>query len=124
MKTVGLEKRGIASFLAWALFGGVASSLLAGCLGQIAEQPGLTEGTMELPPGIKTQFVEGASLTPAEVIQVLGLARKCGLTNAASLETFRYLPSRGHGICVKSQEKIDGRDVFYDTIYIDRRDWQ
>ncbi len=74
-------------------------------------------------PDIKTEFVEGAKLSAAEINQVVSLAKQCGIPDVEYVRTFHYLPAGGSGISVTSQERKVGRSVSYDCVMVNRTGW-
>ncbi len=72
---------------------------------------------------IKTEFVEGAKLSAAEINQVAALAKQCGLPDVAYIRTFHYLPGGGIGISATSQERKVGRNISYDYVMVNRTRW-
>jgi hypothetical protein len=72
---------------------------------------------------VPVSFARGAELSPQEVAAAVLLARRSGITNPASLRTFYFLPSVWRGVLVCSDERSIGRDIFYDTLEINREEW-
>jgi hypothetical protein len=75
------------------------------------------------PKNIKTNFVAGVNLLPSELKLVVALAKQCGITNVAEVNTFHYQPGGGKGISVKSAERLEGRNTSYDSIEVHRIGW-
>ena len=74
-------------------------------------------------PRITTNFIAEARLTHSEVKQVLELAKTCGIDTPSEVSTFHYLPSVAKGISVKSVERVDGRNISFDTVTISKKGW-
>ncbi len=72
---------------------------------------------------IRTNFVADAILKPDEMVSVIALAKSCGVSQVAGIETFHYLPSNTRGIRVISVERTNGRRVTFDTVEILRQGW-
>src|SRR5258705_2009552 len=73
--------------------------------------------------GVKTHFIDDARLNNEELVQVLTLARQCGITNIAEVETFYRLPGRERGIRVNSEERVAGRNISFDSVAIYKLGW-
>ena len=99
------------------------SVLLLWALGCLADQTNAGLPSAQLPSQIKTNFVKGAELNSVEINQVLTLARQNGIEDAAEVRTFYYLPTRNRGIHVKSKERVDGRNISYDTVTLSKNEW-
>lgn len=52
------------------------------------------------------------------------LALQCGVPDVESIETFYYLPGTVKGIAARSSERINGRNVSYDTVYLTKPKWR
>ena len=72
---------------------------------------------------IKTEFVEDAKLSNAEVDQLVALASQSGINDVVKVETFHYRPGSHREISVSSKERVDGRSISYDIIYVERIGW-
>lgn len=88
----------------------------------VAQQTNQTKATAA-PTVVATNFIAGAILSPAEIEQVLTLAKACGLDSPGKIETFPWLPTVAKGISVRSVERLDGRNTTFDTVTISKRDW-
>lgn len=86
------------------------------CIGQ-------TNVTAKLLPQMRTNFVKSAELNKVELNQVLLLAEQNGIQDPAEVDTFAYIPAGGYGISVKSKERVDGRNISYDTIIFGKDGW-
>lgn len=98
--------------------------ILLTCLGGegFAQQTNQTKATA-IPTAVATNFVADAVLSPAEIEQVLTLAKACGLDSPARIETYHVLPGRGKAMRVKSVEHVEGRNTTFDTLVISKKDW-
>ena len=99
----------------------VLAALIAG--GSLAAQTNLPTTSPVPPASILTNFVQGASLAPSEVRQVVSLAHQCGMSEVGEVETFRYLPGPELGIQVKSPKRVTGRNTSRDSLYVNRLGW-
>lgn len=72
---------------------------------------------------VRTNFVDGASLTVKELGDVISLGIQCGITNPAEVRTFYWLPGGGKGIEVKSVERVSDRNVYVDEMTLGRDGW-
>jgi hypothetical protein len=100
------------------------SVLLLAAIGCLADQTNAVQPSKQQPSQIKTNFVKGAELNSVEINQVLTLARQSGIEDAAEVETFHYMPpAGGRGIRVKSKERVDGRNISYDTVTLSKNGW-
>jgi hypothetical protein len=97
-------------------------AVVAGVFGCFASQTNDLKSVTQ-PISIKTKFVEGAKLSEAKVNQVVALAQQGGIKDATEADTFYFLPSVDKGISVKSKERVDGRNISYDTVYVNRLGW-
>ncbi len=75
------------------------------------------------PPEVKTTFDPHAQLTPEEVRDVVQLAQKCGISNVASIHTSNIHPSSRYTIGVNGREEVTGRNIRYDTLWVDQASW-
>jgi len=99
------------------------SVLLLSALGCLADQTNAVQPSEQQPSQIKTNFVKGAELNSVEIYQVLLLGRQSGIEDAAEVRTFYYLPTRNRGIHVTSKERVDGRNISYDTVTLSKNEW-
>lgn len=97
--------------------------MLLAALGCLADQTNAVQPSEQQPSQINTNFVKGAELNSVEINQVLLLARQSGIEDAAEVTTFYYLPTRIRGIHVKSKERVDGRNISYDTVTLSKNEW-
>lgn len=74
--------------------------------------------------GIKLSYIPTAKLNAVELHQVLSLARQSGITNVESVSTVYGIPGPSRHVIVKSKERVDGRNVSYDTLSMDRKSWE
>lgn len=72
---------------------------------------------------IKTVFAKDAELTKTEIAQVTELAKQFGLTNAAAVATFYFLPGGGRGITIESVESHVGRNTRFDIVWVYELGW-
>ncbi|MDB6068775.1 MAG: hypothetical protein JWR26_4983 [Pedosphaera sp.] len=96
---------------------------LAGISFSCPAQTNTTKSTAPKPHTIETKFEKGAELSSEEINQVVALAKKCGIPEVESIKTFRYMPSGGRGIVAKSKERISGRNISFDSVYVERAGW-
>jgi hypothetical protein len=73
--------------------------------------------------GIKLSYIREATLNAAELQQVLSLAKQAGITNFGEVIISRGFPARSKEITVKSKERLDGRNIFYETIHVGKTGW-
>ena len=83
----------------------------------------ISHGLLQQPPQVITNFQNGASLSQAEVNEVILLARQCGIIQPGEVRTFYWLPVGGRGVAVKSVEQINEADITYDEIIIGKDGW-
>lgn len=77
----------------------------------------------EPPKAVKTDFAAGANLLPSELKQVVALAKQGGMADVAEVSTFHYVPGGGRGIRVKSAERVDDRNISFDSVAIHKSGW-
>lgn len=73
--------------------------------------------------GIKLSYLPAAKLDETELRQVLWLAQQVGVTNVAEVNTSYAAPSATKLVSVISKERVDGRNISYETVAIHRPDW-
>jgi hypothetical protein len=74
--------------------------------------------------GIKLSYIPAAKLNEAELRQVLWEARQVGITNVESVRTVYGIPGLSRHVIVKSKERVDGRNIFYETLSMGRKSWE
>lgn len=77
----------------------------------------------EPPKAIKTDFAAGANLLPSELKQVVALAKQSGLADVAEVSTSPILPVGGKLIYVKSAERVDGRNISFESVCVHKMGW-
>jgi hypothetical protein len=97
---------------------------MCGILICTADPANRTNSPQQKASEVKTIFVTDANLTAQDVKDVLSLAKQCGISQPAEIETFHYLPSTERGISVKSIDSIKGVDITFDTITIQNTAWR
>ena len=70
---------------------------------------------------ISIDFTTGAVLSDSEVKTAVKLAQKAGITNIARIYSYYGLPTSEVGIGVNGAETINGRKVFFASVYIETR---
>ena len=80
-------------------------------------------GVAPNPLQVKTKFESGLRLTPDQLKTVLSLARRCGITNIASVESFRFIPVPIPRIRVESAEEKRGRRVLINVLNMKFSAW-
>jgi hypothetical protein len=98
--------------------------MIGAVFGALADQTNTVKTARPKTSPVKTSFVENAKLNSVELKQVLSLANQSGIQDATEVETFNYLPGGGRGISVKSKERVDGRNISYDTILVEKGGWR
>lgn len=73
--------------------------------------------------GIKLSYIPAARLNELELRQVLTLAQQVGITNIAKVSTDYARPSATKLVSVTSKERVNGRNISYETVAIHRPDW-
>ena len=73
--------------------------------------------------GIKLSYIPAAKLDELELRRVLWLAQQVGITNVAKVSTDYARPSATKLVSVTSKERVDGRNISYETVAIHRPDW-
>ena len=73
--------------------------------------------------GIKLSYIPAARLNELELGQVLTLAQQVGIINIAKVSTDYARPSATKLVSVTSKERVDGRNISYETVAIHRPDW-
>lgn len=74
--------------------------------------------------GIKLSYIPVAKLNDVELRQVLWEARQVGITNVESVRTVYGISGLSRHVIVKSKERVDGRNVFYETLSMGRKSWE
>jgi len=97
--------------------------MIGAVFGGLADQTNTVKTAHPNTSPVKTSFVENAKLNSVELKQVLSLAEQSGIQDAAEVKTFNYLPAGGRGISVKSRERVDGRNISYDTVLLGKSEW-
>lgn len=74
--------------------------------------------------GIKLSYIPAAKLNEIELRQVLWEAQQAGITNVESVSTVYGIPGLSRHVIVKGKERIDGRNVSYETLSMRRKSWE
>ncbi|HEV2693524.1 MAG TPA: hypothetical protein VG347_11560 [Verrucomicrobiae bacterium] len=112
-----MENQPARIFCVWVIFLGATT-----CFAD--ETPTGTAAPKTAMPAVKTDFAPGDQLNPQEIKQVLALAKQYGITNAGRISTIYSLPGgRKEGVSVQSTERVDGRNVRYETLHINKDGW-
>ena len=93
--------------------------MVMAAFGVLADQTNTVKAARPNPSPVKTRF-EADHLNRGELKQVLALAKQSGIEDAAEVETFSYMPAGGNAIRVKSKERVDGRNILYDDVVINK----
>jgi hypothetical protein len=72
---------------------------------------------------VRTNFVPEAKLSKKELRDVVKLANQCGIDHVTEVYTYCILPTSVCGIGVKSQEKVQGREVTCRLLFVNNRRW-
>jgi hypothetical protein len=62
-------------------------------------------------------------LNAGELQQVLSLATQAGITNVGEVIIGRGFPALSKEITVKSKERLDGRNISYESIHVGKTGW-
>jgi len=73
---------------------------------------------------IRTNFVTNAALSTDDLDAVVKLAKQCGMSNVEEVDTFYYRPgTTSCGVEVKSPELVNGREITFQTLIVNRDGW-
>lgn len=61
--------------------------------------------------GVETDYVDGAVLTRGQELEVIDVARECGIEKASRISTYNMFPTPFRGIMVHGVEQVEGREV-------------
>ena len=70
---------------------------------------------------ISINFEKGSALSDRELVQVVTLAGKAGITNISKISTYYLLPSSVIGVAVDGAEKVKGRKVSFASVHIETK---
>jgi hypothetical protein len=100
----------------------VFGCLITGCgFGCIANRGARVQAQPSV--AVWTNFKTDKELSPVEIGQVLELAKEVGIDKPDEIGTFVYLPAGGTGIYVRGDEKVDGRNIHFDRVTIQKVGW-
>lgn len=74
--------------------------------------------------GIKLSYIPAAKLNDIELRQVLWEAQQVGITNVESVRTVYGIPGLSRHVIVKSKERVNGRNLSYETLSMSRKSWE
>jgi len=74
--------------------------------------------------GVERDYVEGAVLTRGQELEVIELARECGVENVSRISTCNMLPTPFRGITVHGVERVEGREVSSRVLNVSYLKWQ
>ncbi len=74
--------------------------------------------------GVEKDYVEGATLTRGQEVEVIALARECGIEKVSRISTYNMFPTPFRGITVHGVEQVEGREVSSQGLDVSYLKWQ
>ncbi|MEC9054018.1 MAG: hypothetical protein VX633_01835, partial [Verrucomicrobiota bacterium] len=74
--------------------------------------------------GVERDYVEGAVLTRGQELEVIDLARECGIEKVSRISTYNMFPTPFRGIMVHGVEQVEGREVSGRVLNVSYLKWQ